>query len=147
MTHRTHVTILIGESGSGKSTWAKQNRPGAIVCSADDYFVTGGVYTFDATLLPNAHAACLRRFTEAVRDQISSIVVDNTNTTLVEIAPYIAVAAAYSADVEVVVMPSMNIDTLAGRNVHKVPHHTIKRQRDNIETTLAKWPSFWPMYR
>lgn len=133
------VKILRGISGSGKSTFAT-SIPNAAICSADDYFTAGNVYAFDAKKLPEAHAQCLRRFLWLVQNaEIDhTIVVDNTNTTVEEIAPYYALAEAYWRDVEVI-----TIDTPPAfahpRNVHNVDRDAVVRQHARLwKTELPK---------
>ncbi len=81
--HRT-MFVLRGLSGSGKSTIVKtvlQYYPGAVVCSADDFFVRedDGVYDFDAALLKDAHAYCQKRAADACKEALGPVVIDNTN--------------------------------------------------------------------
>lgn len=148
------VIILAGPSGAGKSTYEQlvrdtnQHVP-VVTCSADKHFVgADGVYRFDPRQLPAAHAKCLRDFTHAVTGGVGQngvVVVDNTNTTAIELAPYLALANAYEADVEVHVF---GLDTpteeLARRNTHGVPQGTCARMQDNLRATLKAWPPWWP---
>ena len=61
------MTIMVGVSGSGKTTWAKTQRPDAVHCSADLYFIQAdGTYKFDAKLLQNAHQSCFRAALQAL---------------------------------------------------------------------------------
>ena len=84
------VVIMRGISGSGKSTAVRRLRKALaassgggydvdddgwfVVCSADDFFVDRetGQYAFDRALLPDAHAACFRRFQGAISSSSSS---------------------------------------------------------------------------
>ena len=127
------VTILCGIPGSGKSTYTRKNHPGAFVVSADNF---PGLYEtletfpvqlkFNPSLLPAAHGKCLRDFVDVIEDReasilgVSSIVVDNTNTTVAEIAPYAALALAYGHDLEIVTLDCFPEDG-ARRNTHGVP--------------------------
>lgn len=79
------VIILCGVSGSGKSTIAKEIGSGYVV-SADDFFMASGEYKFDPTMLPAAHGQCLRDFVGCLQYGCDTIVVDNTNTTMMEVA-------------------------------------------------------------
>jgi len=122
------VTILRGVSGSGKSTYAK-SVPG-VVCSADDFFMVRGVYRFDPLRLGEAHAACLRKFVSLVTRR-TSVVVDNTNIRVLEMAPYVAVALAYGARVKIV---TVICDPLvaASRNQHGVSGDAVLRQYSRL---------------
>ena len=91
---KKQVIIMQGISGSGKSTKAheiaeKHSAIGCRVVSADDLFTINGTYNFDPTLLGEAHKQCMRSFLAALQNpEVGLVIVDNTNTTLVEMAPY-----------------------------------------------------------
>lgn len=115
--------IMSGCQGSGKSTWAKsQSR--AIVVSADDYFTVGSSYRFDFTKLGKAHAECFRKAILTVQSGTDCIV-DNTNSTVLEIAPYYQLAKAYNYNV-VIVKVKCDPSKAASRNVHGVPEAEVK---------------------
>lgn len=139
------IVILCGPSGSGKSTWAS-NLSGAETFSADHHFVgDDGVYRFNPAELPVAHGACLRGFTEAVRTGgAGTVVVDNTNTTLTEIAPYVAVARAYGVEPEVRVWCGEAPAHALTRNSHGVPPEAVKAMWGRMNDTFTNWPRFWP---
>jgi hypothetical protein len=141
------VKILRGISGSGKSTYVKKLREDGVdveVCSADHFFMEeDGSYVFDPSLLPRAHAACLRKFLNLVRSGHPScagllLLVDNTNTTAAEIAPYYAVAEAYGFDVEIIEFV-VSVGEAAARNVHGVPVQGLERQAMNMCQPLPPW--------
>ena len=123
-------------------------------------YVGGRCVPFRPKLLALAHGRCLRNFVAVVADTVLPgaedrvAMVDNTNTTLVEIAPYVALANAYNHDVEIHVWvpreqwapTSMKLweVVLAERNTHGVGREAITRMLANIEHTLGWWPRFWP---
>ena len=143
---RSTVTIMVGVPGAGKSRYA-QSIKGAFAVSADDYFVEagGGVYAFDPAKLGAAHGQCLRRYTAAAMRNERHIVVDNTNTTIVELAPYVSLALAYGYRVEiarVICDPAI----AAARNLHGVPEAAIRAMHNRIEAMFAcGLPPFWPV--
>ncbi|MBP9827687.1 ATP-binding protein [Patescibacteria group bacterium] len=97
-----HVILLRGISGSGKSTWIKNNQPQATVVSADHLFIQpDGSYKFDQTRLGEAHQKCFKAFIEALQKGSELIIVDNTNVTAWEMSPYIIGARAFGATVEI----------------------------------------------
>lgn len=140
--------IMRGCSGSGKSTFIKNNYPGAVVFSSDDYWMKNGKYCFDIKKLGDAHAWNLRRFTEFVKDLYerqdfrADVVVDNTNTTVAEFGPYYAVAAAYGFDTEIVSL-DVDEDVAHARNQHSVPQTTVHAQRRNFVAGTSQIPKYW----
>lgn len=142
-----NVIILRGVPGSGKSTYVKRN-PNAVVVSADHYFTDDkGLYNFDPTKLPLAHAKCLREFVDALlnhRDweQDVEIVVDNTNTSVMEVAPYAALALAYGASLRVVTLKCDPV-AAAARNVHGVPESTVLAMAKRLEDETPRLAPWW----
>lgn len=139
------VTIMIGIPGSGKSTWVAANRPDATVCSADHFHTDkDGAYSWKLENQGRAHRECLRDFMAALDAAEPEIVVDNTNTTLDQIAPYIALADAYGVFTEVIAMTSRHVDLCIAENVHSVPQRTIQHMLRAQTRLLFYWPPRWP---
>ena len=158
---KTEVIILRGVSGSGKSTFAKQyiealhkRTPvsGGQIFSSDDYWtLDGGDYTknFDITKLGQAHAWNLRRFITyldvleiASGHSCSTLIIDNTNTTVAEIAPYYAVAEAYGREARIITIdtnPSVAFD----RNTHGVPKTAHDAQVERFYAAMETFPKHW----
>jgi predicted kinase len=141
------VVIMRGIPGSGKSTYTAK-LGGAYVVSADHFFMEGGIYKFDATKLQEAHGACMRNFVKIIttpdwsRGYYPVVVVDNTNITVLEVAPYAALALAYGHEVEVVTV-SADPYVAAARNSHGVPepkvldmHTRLQRETPHL---LRRW--------
>jgi predicted ABC-type ATPase len=122
--------ILSGPSGAGKSTIAKQLTAGLpsqgyAICSADDYFMQGGVYRFNKSQLDDAHRECFLNFVTAVNLRVPLVIVDNTNIAGYEIAAYYRYAEAFGYDVSItklIVRP----EVAAARNVHGVPAKAVE---------------------
>jgi predicted kinase len=96
------VIVMRGPSGSGKSTLVKQDYPAAVVCSADDHFITAtGEYVFVPHEIGLAHQRCLRAFLAAVERDEPLIVVDNTNAAFWEFENYLNIArvAGYQREI------------------------------------------------
>lgn len=135
--------IMMGPSGGGKSSWIKKNLENYRLSSADDY---PGLYKdgkFHPSLLGDAHAFCLRSFVEGLQSGANTICVDNTNTTIWEIAPYIALANAYNYEIKIVACFE-NSKICHERNVHGVPESSIKKMIERMYKTMNLWPTFWP---
>ncbi len=132
------VIIMSGIPGSGKSTYSK--KLGGVVCSADHWFEREGEYKFDPTKLGMAHGACLAKFTRALMAGEDVIVVDNTNTSSLELAPYVALAQAFGASCELVTI-QCDPDVAFARNVHGVPLETIRRMAAALSARTL--PPFW----
>jgi hypothetical protein len=152
------VFIMRGVSGSGKSTVAGQIAAhfGPALCrtvSADGYFCLPyaegadrdyglppeGEYNFNPGELGFAHAYCMRNFLKYLENGLN-VIVDNTNTTWGEIAPYVLVAAAYRADV-VIINVHCDEMTSHGRNVHGVPLEVVRAMTARMREPL---PPFAP---
>ena len=146
--------IMMGPSGAGKTTWARNNLlPFVFHVSADHYFYSpAGEYVFHPAKLAHAHGECLREFVLAVRSRSAVVVVDNTNCTIAEVAPYMALALAYRYEVRPVMCGLrrdgrewyVNVEQLTERNVHGVPRATVERQAYNLIKTVSDWPAYWP---
>lgn len=142
------VIILSGVSGSGKDTYIKRyqiENPNVktFVVSADHFFIKDGDYVFDPSKLEEAHGACMRNFIQHVRNFIEEdgvVFVNNTNTTIEEIAPYYAIARAYGAEVQLITL-SVLPHIAAKRNVHGVPEKAIVAMHNRIQA--RKIPYFW----
>lgn len=139
-----HVTILSGCSGSGKTTLAREKFKGQNpwIVSADDYFMQKGVYRFDPTKLSQAHADCFNQFIRGLQSQLPIVVVDNTNTTSEEIAPYYLGAEAFGYTVEIItfIVKRDDLPMLADRNCHKVSLGSIAAQHTRLTNRrLLPW--------
>lgn len=136
------IRIFRGLPGSGKTT-AAQGYGDALVVSADDYFMQSGEYRFDATKLREARKACLKNFITAIENAEECgyrwIIVDNTNTTPVEIAPYYAVAEALGMLNIAIFEYRITVEQAFQRNTHNVPRHSIERMAQNMDMPLPPW--------
>jgi predicted kinase len=134
--------ILRGIPGSGKSTTVRRYK-NAKVFSADTFFEKpDGTYKVDVTQLPAAHADCLRRFIVACQAETPVVVVDNTNVTINEIAPYVEVAAAYGYHVQIITLICDPVEAHK-RNIHSVPLRTCNKRAALLDEETARFPRWW----
>jgi predicted kinase len=137
------VIIMRGVPGSGKSRYVATKCQDAYVCSADKFFLSTDDegqthYRFEPSKLSAAHDECFREFRFACLTQAREIVVDNTNTRLFEMSPYVMLARSYGYALRIVHVVA-DPEECAKRNVHGVPLAAIKRMADNFEPTLPFW--------
>jgi predicted kinase len=137
------LTLMQAESGKGKSFHAKRLavETGAAIVSTDDYpglyaKRPDGTVAINLPLRSNAFGACFRDTIELLREG-RSVIVDNTNTCLEEIAPFIAFALAYGARVTIVRVTS----NVKRKNTHGVPAEAIKAQTERLAAFTP--PSHW----
>lgn len=161
------ITIMVGPAGSGKSTEvdgmlrdvspdkvfrfggnvnAMHTAVEAAVLSADD--ITYDTEGFHPERLGEAHTRCLGVFIATLTRSnelrnVKRLIVDNTNTTAVELAPYVAVAASLNAPVNIVVCQVPWQEGME-KSTHGVPWHAARRQCRQLEKLLDEWPPFWP---
>jgi hypothetical protein len=71
------------------------------------------------------------------------LVVDNTNCSVAEVAPYAALAGAYGHELHIITLIG---DPLAAwqRNRHGVPFANIVKQDVSLRQSLAEWPPWFP---
>lgn len=144
------VLILRGVQGSGKSHFVDVYFKNedlwftvvfTVVVSADHHFMKDGVYKFDISKLGEAHAACMRTFLEWMATKtVDILLVDNTNVTAWEIAPYVLVAQAFSCEVAVLTI-HCDPKVAAARNLHGVPEEVVIRKHEQLQA--EKLPPMW----
>lgn len=145
-----NVIVLVGVQGSGKTTHKEKKYPSYVSCSADDFF--GKPYKFDPKKLPEAHASCLLKFLDIVQGnalgeaemRVPGVVVDNTNTTIAELAPYCALALAYGHELQIKVMMCDPI-LAAKRQVHGVPKEKVIQAYERMLEQIKLFPPWWPV--
>lgn len=129
----THMVIMRGGPGSGKSTFARERAAElgglTVICSADDFFINAaGVYDFDPAWLGRAHGACLKRCVESIVLR-KPVVIDNTNGSPNEMLPYLALCQAFGYSCEVIRV-ICDPEVAWARQTHGVP-------RDKFDEIVA----------
>jgi len=108
--------------------------------SSDNYFMEGMDYVFDPAKLSQAHAECLRVFLRVVQsDGRRDIIVDNTNLTTAECAPYTALADACGYQATVINIP-VDLMLAYQRQIHGVPFGRLRLMERNFrEVRIPPW--------
>jgi len=137
-----------GIPGAGKSMWVRIEKAGCdggfYTVSADSFFTRPtGEYVFDSAKLSEAHNQCLGDFLGFCITGMNSksphtLVVDNTNVRLFEIAPYYRIAEAFGYSVQIVWVVC-DVQKAIARNVHGVPANAIETMAKSFEPI----PHFW----
>ncbi len=151
MSRISEVIITSGIPGAGKSTWVRNNTNPYMteVFSADAFFFDkNGQYHFDPTKLSEAHSSCLKNYTVRLMHLHNSsedagritLVVDNTNTSAWEIAPYYSLAQAFNIPVRVVRI-NASTEKAYRRNIHGVEKDKIEKMAERISENPL--PRFW----
>jgi len=136
------VVIMRACPGSGKSTYIKNNLPGALIASADTYFVgKDGVYRFNIARIGAAHEACFATFADALSRSVPLVVVDNTNIKVRDFKRYVDAARARGYAVEIVRL-ACDPAVAAKRNVHGVPADIVARMARDL--TASVLPADYP---
>lgn len=142
------VIVMSGVSGSGKTVYAEKLIRGqglSAIISTDDYFTDDKGYHFDPAKLGKAHADCFARFILVLQlGEAKLVVVDNTNTTVEEISPYMLGASAFQYEAELItILPRSSADIVKAqqRNVHSVPLGGITAQSARL--FQRRLPKHW----
>jgi tRNA uridine 5-carbamoylmethylation protein Kti12 len=121
------IYIVSGLPGSGKTrhTLSLAVYDSPVICSTDDYTMRNGPEKFNSADLPEGHRLCFEKYIETIHDavinkfRVKAIIVDNTNLTAAEIAPYVAYAGVFK------IQPTI-------LRVHARPEVAFKRQTHGV---------------
>lgn len=141
----THITLMRGIPGSGKSTVAK-----AIVfldidiMSTDDfwYMTDPLTYRFDIKQIAEAHAWNQDRVDKRLaRGMCPHIIIDNTNITSHAVAPYFDLAVKYNCTISIVTVDTP-LEECIRRNAlrskdRQVPESAIRRMHEQMKEMSA----------
>ena len=127
--------LLRGLPGSGKSTLAKSLN--GVHVEADQFFMVGDEYRFDANKLKEAHNYCLTRtksymYIFSSSDEQERIVVSNTFTQKWEMKPYFELAERYGYIVYSLIVENRH----GGVNQHGVPAEKLEQMKNRFNIKL-----------
>jgi predicted kinase len=129
------LIILRSAPGGGKSTYARRVKAkmkglygiSVAVCSADDYFVKNGTYTFDRTKLGRAHEYCREQAHKAMIHNAPYVLLDNTNVKRNDFSEYIRMAQEFGYQtIEKIFGLDATLDELVKRGTHNVPREKVE---------------------
>lgn len=133
--------VMRGFPGSGKTTLAEilaYLYPGAVICSADHFFLRNGSFHWNPKRWKDAHLACQKRAEEACQSG-KVIIVDNSNIKVWEMQFYLNLANDFSY-ITVLVEPKTSwrkeLDQLAARTVHDVTSEFIRRKMEEYQVAI-----------
>lgn len=134
------VFVMRGIPGVGKSTYANSlaQENNCKVISIDDFFLNNGIYKFDKSCWSEAHNHCLKRFIEIIVSG-EDVVVDNANTTVKGLIPYLAIASCYNASIEVITLDINYRDLvkISQRNIHSVPIEDCELMLERLKANMV----------
>ena len=133
------LTILVGNIGSGKTTWIRENRkPEELVVSRDDlrYMFGGGEYLFDPHGTESVIKSLGIQITKLLCIEGRDIIVDETNVSRGLRENYIKIAKGYGYKVIVVELPRYSKRKSVNRRMRD-PHGQFSR---------AVWNGVWEMF-
>ena len=127
-----NLFVLIGASGSGKSTVAEAITSN--ICCADDYFINPSTkeYEFDGSKLNAAHDECKESARKMMEAGLETVVIANTNALPWQYADYETMAHTYGYRVHHLVVQNRH----GGENIHSVPAEVVIRQKESILNTI-----------
>lgn len=136
------MIFLRGLPGSGKSFLARRinSRLGGYIASADNYFIRSGEYRYDRDHLEYAHCDCQNKVKDKAREQVSPIIVDNTNLEAWEMKPYVKTAIEFGYTVQLVEPPTewrYNPRVCHRYNRHDIPLEKIARMKDKFDRNVT----------
>lgn len=145
------LVLMRGVPGSGKSTLAKVIvglSDHGVSLSADDYFTDSrGTYRYESDKLSAAHESAKLNCSLALEAGVTPVVIDNTNTQMWEMIPYVQMALNNGYEIRIVEPNTpwkRKPNILAGKNGHGVPFSKIKDMLGRYETgiTVSKLVNF-----
>ena len=128
------VTMLIGNIGSGKSTWLDKNTTGTVIISKDNIRkdfarCINKDYLFDDAIEPYVYNIVTNYFKGVLHLNYNHVVIDETNITCETRSPYIIVAKEFNYIVNAVVFPDLGEEEHIRRRMIRNHDDTISRDK------------------
>ena len=133
---KKELLILIGNIGTGKSTFVKSLVKKGFICVSRDgirYSLGGGQYIFSALCEQAVKATVKKLALELVKSEVEKIVIDETNMSISSRSYYITLAIAYGYKCVAIVMPQLSMNDC------------VKRRLSNNHGAFTKevWQEVW----
>jgi predicted kinase len=132
----THLYLIRGLPGSGKSTIAKklvEHNPTIVHLEADMYFIQeDGSYVWNVLNIGSAHQWCQSKTDENLFHG-KSVVVSNTFTTKNELKPYFVIAKKYD------IVPTVVLCMNQFGSIHNVPLDTLLKMKARFEYDISSF--------
>ena len=133
----THLTIIRGIPGSGKSSLAleilkgcEKSDVGVVFFEADQYFMEDGVYNWDINKIRCAHQWCQSQTLEHLNLGYH-VIVSNTFTTKKELKPYFNMIHSFRKNPAVICMQS------EWGSTHSVPQDVMDNMRKRFTFDIS----------
>lgn len=147
------LKIFRGPPGSGKTYTCNKLAPAENIFSTDDFWLIDGKYIFDSSKLSKAHEWNIERVNHAMQQNLTPILIANTNIKIRDFKPYVELAKAHGYEVSynlpdspwfVEIYPRIvnktftdqDVFTFVEKTVHSVPFEAIKRMMDRWEEII-----------
>jgi len=129
--NKTELILIRGVSGSGKTTYAKNNYPDYNHYEADMYFNKSGKYNYDASKIKDAHIWCQDNTLNSLING-KNTVISNTFIKLWEMEYYLNLSITLNVQIKVLRMTNIY------KNIHNVPQEVINRMISSFEPFITE---------
>ena len=135
--------IMVGNIGSGKTTYIKNHLPKAISISKDGirYSLSPNGYVFDRNIEPIIHNTTVFMAHSFCKQNLQELVLDETCMRAKSRKTFIEVAKVYEYKVVAIVMPKLSKEVAVARRMVN-PH-----QQDNSSLWEGVWDKFDKSYQ
>jgi len=135
--------IMVGNIGSGKSTYLRDNMATCTVISKDGirYALGGGQYVFDLNLEPIVHSTSMHLTRELCKKKVKELVLDETNVQKKGRGKFIKIAQENGYEVIAIVLPELSKSLCVDRRLLN-PH-----DQDNRRIWELVWEKFDAKYQ